>query len=756
EGLADAGDLILSPYKEGSQLDINFSNNGFISASTKSTGDGGKISIIAPKTIEIKGDGKISVETTGAGDAGTIKIDTQNLSLQKGVSISAETNSAGKAGNIEIKSSLLTIGPDTQISATALENATNTEAAGGNISIFSNKLNISGQLGIFAKTQGEAPAGTLTLKTYNNTSDLDINFSNKGFISASTTSQGNGGNIDISAPLSIDIKGDGKISVETTGAGDAGTIKIETQNLSLQEGVSISAETNSAGKAGNIEIKSSLLTIGPDTQISATAKEGATNTEEGGGNISIFSNQVDISGKLGIFAQTQGEAPAGKLTLKTYNNTPDLDINFSNQGFISASTTSIGNGGNIEISASETIDITGDGKISVETTGAGDAGNINIKTQDLKTSDKVSITASTTGDGNAGAINIDTKTFDLTKGTSLTTETDSAGKAGDISINSETLKIGENAQLSATAKAGATNTEAGGNITINANKLEISGELGIFAETGGKSPAGNLTLNPYKNGPNLEKTGPDLNITFTEKGFISARTTSTGQGGNIEISAPEKIHITGDGKISVETEDVGQAGNITITTRSLEVKNGAQISASTYGKGDAGSVNIKATETVFIDGGNKIGLSLDKLDQPEQLNKSDLENFNFAGIISRVFSEAEGNGGNVTITTGSLEIKNGAIIGAGTSGKGNAGSLNINATDTVSIDGENSTFFTGVSSLVSPGAEGNGSNINITTRSVTAQNEAQISASTYGQGDAGNVDIRATELEVKDNAKISA
>ncbi|MDE5116025.1 MAG: hypothetical protein O4860_01775, partial [Trichodesmium sp. St2_bin2_1] len=184
----------------------------------------------------------------------------------EGLSISAETDSGGKAGNIEINSPLLTIGQNTQISATAKEGATNTEEGGGNISIFSNQLDISGELGIFAQTQGEAPAGTLTLKTYNNTPHLDINFTNNGFISASTTSTGNGGNIEISASETIDITGDGKISVETSGAGDAGTIKIDTQNLSLQEGLSISAETDSGGKAGNIEINSPLLTIGQNTQ----------------------------------------------------------------------------------------------------------------------------------------------------------------------------------------------------------------------------------------------------------------------------------------------------------------------------------------------------------------------------------------------------------------------------------------------------------------------------------------------------------
>ncbi|MDE5088714.1 MAG: filamentous hemagglutinin, partial [Trichodesmium sp. St16_bin2-tuft] len=444
---------------------------------------------------------------------------------------------------------------------------------GGSIEIDTNTLNISGTLGIFAETEGLADAGDLILSPYKEGSQLDINFSNNGFISASTKSKGDGGKISIIAPENINIAGQGEIRVTTNNTGNAGTIEIKTQNLKTSDGVSITAstrgdgnagainidtntfelregtslttETDSAGKAGNIRINSEIVTIGKGAEISATALEGATNTEAGGGKINIKANELNISGQLGIFAQTQGEAPAGKLTLKTYNDTPDLDINFSNKGFISASTTSTGSGGNIDISAPLSINITGDGEISVKTTGSGDAGTINIKTQNLTTSDQVSITASTRGDGNAGAINIDTNTFDLTTGTSLTTETNSAGKAGDISINSETLKIGKDARLSATAKAGATNTEVGGNITIKANNLEISGKLGIFAETAGKSPAGNLTLNPYKNDPNLDKTGPNLNITFTEEGFISARTTSIGDGGNINIKAPENINLQG-------------------------------------------------------------------------------------------------------------------------------------------------------------------------------------------------------------------
>ncbi|MDT9340037.1 hypothetical protein VV11_011425, partial [Trichodesmium erythraeum 21-75] len=568
--------------------DLNL-NNVTIKSDTKSNQNAGNVNIDSSGQIFLNSTQIIST-TNAKGNAGNIIIKApQNIELTNNSKLQADTQGSGKAGTITIEADTIDIGQDAKISATILQ-STNKEG-GGSIEIDTNTLNISGTLGIFAETEGLADAGSLTLKPYKEASQLDINFSNNGFISASTKSTGNGGNISITAPENINITGQGEIRVTTNNIGNAGTIKIETQNLKTSDQVSITAsttgdgnagainidtntfdlttgtslttETESVGKAGDIRINSEIVTIGKGAKISATAKEGASNTEAGGGNININANQLNISGQLGIFAQTEGEAPAGKLTLKTYNDTPDLDINFSNQGFISASTKSKGSGGNIEISAPLSIDITGDGKISVETSGAGGAGNIEIKTQNLKTTDGIDVTASTTGAGDAGNINIETDKFNLEAGTSLTTETNSSGNAGDITINTQTLTIGEDAKISATAKPNATETAVGGNITINSNQLYISGELGIFAETQGEAAAGKLTLKTYNN-------NPDLDINFNSKnGSISARTISTGQGGNIEISAPETIDITGNGEISVKTTGAGNAGNISIETPNL-------------------------------------------------------------------------------------------------------------------------------------------------------------------------------------------
>ncbi|NEP43573.1 MAG: hypothetical protein F6K35_31835, partial [Okeania sp. SIO2H7] len=109
--------------------------------------------------------------------------------------------------------------------------------------------------------------------------------------------------------------------------------------------------------------------------------------------------------------------------------------------------------------------------------------------------------------------------------------------------------------------------------------------------------------------------------------------------------------VTEDIRANVVT-DGETGGDIKINVKNLSVIDGAFISASTLGNGDAGSVEIHATETVVLDGGDS--------------------EF-FTKVFSEVRPGAEGNGGGVTITTGSLEVKNGAFISASTLGNGDAG-----------------------------------------------------------------------------------
>ncbi|MGD1808506.1 CHAT domain-containing protein [Dapis sp. BLCC M126] len=588
-----------------------------------SSENGGTITLIA-ETIKFNppenGDGEqlairtFSVGTDGSGKGGDVNITTNNLTNAEILTLSSQ----GKSGEVKVESqpqgnlelNELSIITSKQVTVEIFGEPIQiidvgaAEGQSGPVSIISNgNLNLNNVI-IESDTKGEQPAGNVNIYSLGN-----ITLDNTDILST-TSAQGNAGIITLETPQDIQLTNNSQLQASTQGrenAGNAGSINILANNLNLDEYTSLITETLSAGNPGSISIQAQTVDIGQGAQISATVVIGSTSDGDGG-NITINTDQLNITGHLGIFAETEANANAGILTLSPYKENANLDITFSNDGFISASTSSTGNGGNIFISAPENIDISGEGFIAVETSGTGNAGIIDIQTENLRISDGVAISASTEDKGNAGQINIKTKNFTLETGTSLTTETNNQGQAGDIEINTRQLTIGENAQISATAREGATNTEAGGNITINANQLFISGRLGIFAETTGESPAGTLSINPYKRDGGMGRGGdgeigrwgdgemgefePNLNITFKEKGFISARTTSTGDGGNINIFAPENIDIIGEGKISVETTGSGEAGIINIKTENLTIAENTTISAASSNSGDGGSIII--------------------------------------------------------------------------------------------------------------------------------------------------------------------
>ena len=203
-------------------------------------------------------------------------------------------------------------------------------------------------------------------------------------------------------------------------------------------------------------------------------------------------------------------------------------------------------------------------------------------------------------------------------------------------------------------------------------------------------------------------------LSVTEDALIAASTWGQGNAGSVNVTATDTVSFDGLSRAfsRVEPEAVGDGGDVNIQTRSLFLTEDARISASTFGQGNAGRVNVRATDTV---------------------------SFNDSGAFSSVEEGAVGHGGDINIHTGSLSVTEDALIAAGTFGQGNAGSINITATDTVSFD------YSGAFSSVEEGAVGHGGDILIQTGSLSLTEEARISARTRGQGNAGSVNVTATD-----------
>jgi hypothetical protein len=108
-----------------------------------------------------------------------------------------------------------------------------------------------------------------------------------------------------------------------------------------------------------------------------------------------------------------------------------------------------------------------------------------------------------------------------------------------------------------------------------------------------------------------------------------------------------------------------------------------------------------------------------------------------------------GDSGNLIVETGRLTVQNFGRLSTGTFGFGNAGTINIRASE-IDLIAPNSPLplLTGISALANPDSTGNAGTITIETGWLTARNGAQISAGTLGSGRAGDINVRASEIEL--------
>jgi filamentous hemagglutinin family protein len=357
--------------------------------------------------------------------------------------------------------------------------------------------------------------------------------------------------------------------------------------------------------------------------------------------------------------------------------------------------------GNVKIFANSVM-VTNEGLIGSSIVGRGNAGDVFITTSSLEVSNEALISTNIFGKGNAGDVFVTTDSLEVSNGAQISASTFGKGNAGDVFINAtdSILFGGEGSQNNPSGAFSAVVSEAegdGGNVSIITGSLKVNDGARISASTFGKGNAGDLFI-----------TSDSVIFDGVSAAFSK-----------------------------VESEAEGNAGKVEITTNSLQVLNGAQISSSTLGQGDAGSVTINASDSVIFDGESSNGIN--------------------SGANSQVNPEAEGNAGEVEITTNSLQVLNGAQISSGTLGQGDAGSVTINASDSVVFDGVGSDGNpSNVSSQVDSEAEGNAGEVEITTSSLQVLNGAQISSSTLGQGQGGELTVNVNSLKLDNNAVIAS
>ena len=490
---------------------------------------------------------------------------------------------------------------------------------------------------------------------------------------------------------------------------------------------------SAAGEGGNIIVEARNLTLAQESIILAgvDSNQASDLASDLDGNNELPADRagdIDLNA-MGSIALTEGSTIANIVQPNSTGNGGNINVtaggsvSLAGASQFTASTFGRGNAGNIAIAAGDTISFDGssdDGLFSsgvfsrVNRSAIGNGGDITLTANSAIVSNGGQLNASSFGEGDAGNIAIDANNTVTVQGAnsraSSILELGAVGNGGDITISSGSLTVRDGGQLRVDT-AGQGN---GGNLKIVARgNVSFDGDpTGAF---------GRVDLGGIGRGGNIEIEASSLSVSNDAQ--LQVLTLAEGDAGNVSITASDRVSLD-DGRIlsQVFLSAIGNGGNIAISTGSFSATNSGSLNAVSEGLGNGGSIAIVARDSVTFD------------------------NFN---ARSNIFRGAIGDGGDISISTGSLLVSNGAELRANTSGEGSAGRINIVADSVVEFDSSNAF------SSVNPGAVGNGNNINIATKMLTVRNGA-LTASSAGNGSSGNIDVRADSIRLENAAFLGA
>ncbi|MBW4493176.1 MAG: filamentous hemagglutinin N-terminal domain-containing protein [Oscillatoria princeps RMCB-10] len=615
----------------GSQ--ISLSDGSVIMATTAGSKSGGSLTLHATDSVRLSGvsafgypSSLLTEVTKGAtGSGGTLTVDTGKLVMENGAVISSATFGAGSSGSVTVKAkdSVEMRG----ISSQGLPNFLLSEANEGST----------------------GSAGSITIETGR------LILQDGASISASTSGKGSGGSLTVRASESVELSGavgENWGSILQTqavqgSAGNAGNLSVETGRLSVRDGGAISAGSAGAGKAGTLTVKArdfiQVTGTSPDGKTPSTISTSVESAAAGaGGNITIETSRLILRGGL-ISTSTTGATHAGNLTV---NATDSIELTGTGrfvEGFTQLAdfTTGLSNLRN---------------GLYAMSFGAGDAGDITINTSRFTAENGAFAVTSTTGSGVGGALTVNAKESVLLDSSGLITgnRPESTGVAGNLTVNTRNLRL-QNSAVAITSTAGA---GASGTLTVNATESVelIGGDIFYILGIPLNTSLTTTTISQANAGDIMINTG---RLTVREGARVSASTFSSGRSGTVHVTAADSVTVTGTSAdprfpsfIRTNSQGSGDAGDINIATPRLVVENGARVAVDSFAGGKAGNLEIAAPSVRL---------------------------FNFGTLSAQT---AAGNGGNITLTTGDIQLRGGSAITTNAQGTATGGNIGITA-DTI-------------------------------------------------------------------------
>lgn len=335
-------------------------------------------------------------------------------------------------------------------------------------------------------------------------------------------------------------------------------------------------------------------------------------------------------------------------------------------------------------------------------------------------------------------------------------------------------------------------SRSAGAIQIQGNNIRLSGGSVVLSQNRGLLPGGDVTVRAAERleliGTNSTETisssivsetsglGSNSPITVSARGLvlqngsiIQSRSFSPAPGAAMNITATEFLEMSG---ISPQTRvfnsiatstffsssainpaappvRTATAGNINVSTQRLSMRDGSTIAALSFGDASAGNIVVNADTT--------------------ELNGILRETLDLIGVMPTSLlgvSYRRGDSGTVELNTRTLNIQDGGTISTTNLGRGNSGSIRVNASESIQLSSRPGTFSNITSTIGGLGdfsrsflsggrPTGTAGDVTVNTPSLQ-MNQAGIGVGNYGIGSAGTLTINADTIRLSNFGGISA
>lgn len=476
-----------------------------------------------------------------------------------------------------------------------------------------------------------------------------------------------------------------------------GAVVIRGGRFALDEG-SVVRAGDVAGPGGpsiDVEVSERIDVAGADTRMRA---ESPGSRDSGG--LRLAAPDVRVADGALVRTRVDGDRRGGDLAIDAER------VEIADGAIVGTLNNRSGSAGAVRITATERLDVRSGAEIQSLASSDGGGGDLVVRAGTLEIVDARIGSESGTA-GSAGSIDVEAETVELRGGLAgVTTSSRSAvatAGGGDIRVTSAgALRVADGAVVSATTEL----ADAGGSVVLRAAEVSIAG--------GGVDAGGSPTPSS-----------------------VQTVTLGTGRAGDVRVEADSLRIGASSGSPAAASDRAGllqsfvapgasgAGGRIEVAAQQVVLESGGQVSTLSRGEGSAGPISIDATGAVRLVGDTVI----DGVPTP-------------SGIFTRSDGDADAN--SLSLSAGSLELRDGGLVSSRAAGAGDSGDLVISAAGTVIVAG------TGINSsaLSARAVDGAGGDVVIEATALEVRDGGSIDVSSSGAGPGGRIDVTADRVVV--------